>query len=229
MSGLKYDLVVFDMAGTTVEDRGSVNRCLREALNAVGIVVDPQEVNSVMGLPKPEAIRILLSKSADRARFLDRLNAIYLDFVRRMIDFYEHDPSVVEVPGCSRVFETLRRAGIKIGLDTGFSREIADRIVKRLGWLDRGLIDAIETSDEIARGRPHPDMIFALMKSLGLTDVSRVVKIGDAPADLIEGSNAGCGLVVGATGGSHSQRELEEYPHTHIINSLDELPSLLGI
>ena len=33
---MKPKLVVFDMAGTTVEDLGSVNRCFREALAVVG-------------------------------------------------------------------------------------------------------------------------------------------------------------------------------------------------
>ena len=31
-----FELVVFDMAGTTVHDEDSVNRCLRDALAAAG-------------------------------------------------------------------------------------------------------------------------------------------------------------------------------------------------
>ena len=33
----EIELVVFDMAGTTVNDEDSVNRCIREALGAVGL------------------------------------------------------------------------------------------------------------------------------------------------------------------------------------------------
>ncbi len=57
------ELVVFDMAGTTVCDDDSVNRCLREALAAAGLAVAPAAVNAVMGLPKPQAISILIEQS----------------------------------------------------------------------------------------------------------------------------------------------------------------------
>ena len=50
---MKIDLVVFDIAGTTVHDDDSVNRCLRGSLAAVGLTVTAAQVNAVMGLPKP--------------------------------------------------------------------------------------------------------------------------------------------------------------------------------
>ena len=82
------ELVVFDMAGTTVHDEDSVNRCVRDALAAAGLVVTPAEVNRVMGLPKPEAIAILVERSGRRADLADRLEAIHRDFVARSIAFY---------------------------------------------------------------------------------------------------------------------------------------------
>ncbi|MCZ7635203.1 MAG: hypothetical protein M5U12_03590 [Verrucomicrobia bacterium] len=53
---MKIELVVFDMAGTTVRDDDAVNLCLRDALHAGGIDVTRDEVNEVMGIPKPTAI-----------------------------------------------------------------------------------------------------------------------------------------------------------------------------
>ena len=38
---MQIKLVVLDIAGTTVRDDDSVNRCLREALAAHGLVVQP--------------------------------------------------------------------------------------------------------------------------------------------------------------------------------------------
>ena len=58
----------------------------------------------------------------------------------------------------------MKDAGIKVALDTGFNRAITQVILDRLGWSDSPLIDATICSDEVARGRPHPDMILALMK-----------------------------------------------------------------
>ena len=57
----------------------------------------------------------------------------------------------------------------------------------------------------------------------------RVAKVGDTPADLQEGESAGCGLVVGVTGGTHSRHELEPYPHHHLIETIADFPGLLGL
>jgi phosphonatase-like hydrolase len=226
---MKIDLVVFDMAGTTVNDDDSVNRCLRAALAAAGLSVTAAQVNAVMGLPKPSAIAILIDGSAMKNELGDQIEKIHNDFVARSIDFYRRDPSVYEVPGTKRVFETLKRSGIRVALDTGFNRAITQVILDRLGWAQSPLIDATICSDEVPQGRPHPDMIQALMARLAVDDVRTVVKVGDTPADLQEGERAGCGLVVGVTHGTHSRTELEAYYHTNLIETIADLPGLLGL
>jgi phosphonatase-like hydrolase len=223
------ELVVFDMAGTTVHDDDSVNRCLRDSLAAAGHSVDPAEVNAVMGLHKPEAIARLIERSKLATVLRNQVDAIHRDFVERSVRFYAHDPSVHEVTGAGRVFARLKAAGIHVALNTGFGRAITDVILNRLGWSQSRLIDATISSDEVARGRPHPDMIQALLARLKVDDPGRVAKVGDTPADLQEGSNAGCGLVVGVTSGTHCRIELEPYPHTHLIESIVEIPGLFDL
>ncbi len=127
------------------------------------------------------------------------------------------------------MFERLKRNGIRVALNTGFDRSITRVILDRLGWSKSELIDAVITSDEVERGRPYPDMIFALMSRLGVTDPLRVAKVGDTPADLEEGRKAGCGLIVGVTRGTHSREQLEPYPHTHLIETVAELPGVLEL
>jgi phosphonatase-like hydrolase len=222
-------LVVFDIAGTTVNDDDSVNRCLRGSLSAAGIEVTAAEVNAVMGLPKPDAIAILLGESQSRAAVRERIDLIHRDFVARSIEFYKSDSSVHEVPGTRQVFETLKRSGILVALDTGFNRAITQVILDRLNWSDSRLIDATICSDEVRRGRPHSDMIDELMSRFGIADPRRVAKVGDTPADLQEGHCAGCGLVVGVTGGTHTRLELEPYPHHHLIETIADLPGLLEL
>ena len=225
----RIELVVFDMAGTTIHDADSVNRCLRDALGAAGLAVTRAEVNSVMGIRKPDAIAILVERSGRLDELGDRLEAIHRDFVARSIDFFQGDPTVHEIPGATRVFELLKREGIGVALNTGFDRKITDVILERLDWSGTPFIDSTISSDEVARGRPYPDMILKLMGRMGVRDPQRVAKVGDTPADLEEGRNAGCGLIIGVTRGTHSREELERHPHTHLIETIAELPDLLGL
>jgi phosphonatase-like hydrolase len=226
---IETELVVFDMAGTTVHDDDSVNRCVRAALAAAGLSVTATAVNAVMGIPKPEAIARLIDQSELRAALGTQIDAIHDDFVRRSIEFYARDRSVREVAGAGRVFAALKAHGIKVALETGFGRSITRVILDRLGWSENPLIDATIASDEVAKGRPYPDMINILMARLGVLDPARVAKVGDTPADLEEGFRAGCGLVVGVTGGTHTRGELERHPHTALIESIAEFPGLLGL
>jgi phosphonatase-like hydrolase len=224
------DLVVFDMAGTTVHDGDAVNASFRATLAAWGIEAEPAAVNAVMGLPKPEAIRILLERFGQPpggTPSAETINGIHEDFTRRMVSYYASDPAVCEIPGAAAAFAALRRAGVKVALNTGFFRPIAEVLLARLDWRSPAVIDAYITSDEVPRGRPHPDMIYHLMKRLGIRDVRRVAKVGDTRADVEEGINAGCALVIGVTTGSSSREQLQACPHTHILESVADVPALL--
>jgi phosphonatase-like hydrolase len=165
------DLVVFDMAGTTVYDGDAVLLSLQNALRTVGVEATREEINAVMGLAKPFAIREILKMHRPEKRCLkEYVDSIHADFLRRMLFHYREDASICEVEGTTKIFRLLRESGIRIGLDTGFSRVIADTIIERLGWQRSGLIDASVTSDEVEQGRPAPHMIFRLMHRTGVSD-----------------------------------------------------------
>jgi phosphonatase-like hydrolase len=221
---MPIDLVVIDLAGTTVHDDDAVNVCLREALAQAGVSVSREQANSVMGRPKPEAISILIDAQGGA---LASVEDIHADFMRRMIGHYRHHPDVREIAPAGEVFHALRSRGIRVALDTGFNRAITDAILERLKWSTPAAVDATVTSDEVAKGRPHPDMVYRAMELTGVSDPARVAKVGDTPADLAEGHSAGCGMVIGVTEGSHSARELEAHPHTHLIPNVGHLPVLL--
>lgn len=219
------ELVVLDMAGTTVYDGDAVSVCFRAALAAVEVFPEPAAVNAVMGLHKPEAVRLLLAASG--MPYGDgTVEAVHADFVERMLRYYRTDPAVREVPAASAVFAQLRRAGIKVALNTGFGRAIVNQILDRLEW--HGQVDAVIASDEVAHGRPHPDMIRALMTKLGVKDPRNVAKVGDTPVDLEEGKNAGCGVILGVTTGAFTRQELEAVGVGRIIDSVAEVPGQLG-
>ena len=225
---MKIELVVFDMAGTTVRDDDAVNDCLREALAAAGVKVTKAQVNEVMGIAKPRAIRALLDKAGKEPNAsADRVTEIHADFMRRMIAHYENSTTVEPMPHTLETFTKLRAAGVRVALDTGFNRRIVDTILTRLGWTDGNAVDATVATDEVLRGRPHPDMVVKAMNLTGVRYPQAVAKVGDTPADLQEGNAAGCAMVIGVTNGSHTTGQLRVHPHTHLVSSLAALPELI--
>jgi phosphonatase-like hydrolase len=219
-------LVVFDMAGTTVADNNNVAHAFQEAFRKNGIEIELEAANPLMGYHKPLAIQMLLEKSGIEfdEEFIDK---IHDDFEGEMIDFYEYDSAVKPISGAEDVFEKLKERGIRIALNTGFSRSIADTIVHRFQWKEKGLVDDVIGSNEVEKGRPYPFMIGKLMERAGILDPAEVAKIGDTTVDIQEGINAGCTYVVAVTTGACERDELEKMHPTHIVNHLSEIPAIL--
>lgn len=227
----KYQLVVFDMAGTTVLDRGNVAQSFTDAFRASGIEVEEAEVKKVMGWRKIDAIRLLLDRyhpqpGKDQKELIRKIHDA---FISNMIRFYEEDTDIKPLPFAEEIFKQCAARGIKIALNTGFTRAITDTILKRLHWnKETAGIDYVIASDEVPEGRPYPFMIETIMQKLEISDASRVAKIGDTEVDVQEGRNAQCGLVVSVTTGAYTRAQLEKYSPDYIIDSLTELPALLS-
>ena len=218
-------MVVFDIAGTTVCDNGSVAEAFIAAFRDFGFEIPVAQVKKVMGFRKMDAIALLLEKFAP-ARKDDQLltERIHTRFIEKMIAFYRSDEKLAPFPHTEQVFSALKEQGIKVALNTGFTRSITDTILTRLHWNDgNALIDRVICSDEVPKGRPHADMIAALVSELGISSPSSVLKVGDTEVDVEEGRNAACGKVVSVTTGAFTREQLESYRPDHIIDDLSEL------
>ena len=224
----KIELVVFDIAGTTVSDKGDIAVAFIDAFKKHGYDVDVADVNNVMGFRKKDAIKALLQNiDPDQQDPDERIEKIHDAFLQNIISFYKNAPDIQPLPHAEETFELLHQKGIKVALNTGFTKAITDVILSRLKWNNNYFIDFVVSSDEVPQGRPHPFMIRSIMNSLGVREVSRVAKVGDTQVDVQEGRNAGCGMVVSVTTGAYTREQLESYDPDHIIDSLSELPALI--
>lgn len=228
---MNVELIVFDLAGTTVKDDRNVHQVLKNILARHAVTITLDDANVVMGIPKPVAIRKLLEECYDGMQPItyDWIAQIHEEFVKEMIRFYEFDRSVGEKDGVSETFRMLKNNNIKVVVDTGFDRLITTPLLKRLGWVEKQLIDNSVTSDEVVRGRPYPDLIFKAMELTGVYDVRNVVKVGDTISDLQEGTSAGCGAVIGVTSGAFSREALENEKHTHLVEGVPDVLKILNI
>ena len=216
------ELVVCDMAGTTVRDAGQVPRAFTEALAAHGIAVTPLAINSLRGASKRLAILNLVPEGPGREALAVK---VYATFVRKLAEVFAG--TVEPVPGAPEALAVLRRAGTKVALNTGFDRETTDLLLDALGWR-QGVVDAVVCGDEVAQGRPAPYMIFRCMEAAGVTDVRRVANVGDTVLDLQAGYNAGVALNVGVLSGAHGRDQMQGEQHTQLLNSVADLPALIA-
>jgi len=223
-------LVVFDIAGTTVKDDQEVSKAFQAALKKYNYHIELNRIDPLMGYEKTLAIKqILLLIENDTDKITPELiSDIHKEFVQQMIRFYQYEPGIEPLPHAEETLAALRAAGIKVGINTGFSRDIADTIVTRLQWREKGLIDYVVGSDEVELGRPHPYMIQKMMLEGGITDPLQVVKVGDTEVDVREGQNVGCKYVIAVTTGAFTREQLEPYKPTHIIDDIAQVIDIIN-
>ncbi|AMQ01568.1 phosphonoacetaldehyde hydrolase [Pedobacter cryoconitis] len=223
-------LAIFDIAGTTIKDNHEVSKALQVALVKHGYAVDLAQINPLMGYEKNLPIGQLLQMQGLAAETISTqlINAIHADFVQQMLNFYTSGPVIEPLPQVEETLKALREQGVKVGINTGFSKDIADAIINRLKWREKGIIDYLIGSDEVELGRPHPFMIQQLMQQAGITDPLQVLKAGDTEVDIHEGQNAGCRYVVGITTGIFTREELASYHPTHLIDDIAEVLTIIN-
>ena len=220
---MTFELVSLDMAGTTIDEGNTVYETLRTCVqNATDQEVSDQLLKSWTGTSKLAAIQGMLTALENTADATE----VYADFSQRLIDAYRSNPPR-PFEGVSELFQRLREQGVKVALQTGYSREVAEILIDAADWRIGEDIDALVSSDEVRASRPAPYMIFQTMERAGVDDVRNVLVAGDTPNDLRAGIKAGAQFVVGVLSGAHDHGSLGSIKHTHLLDDVTCIGSLL--
>ena len=215
-------LVAFDLAGTTVHDRGEVPSAFGDALREAGVAFDPAEVSAWRGASKREVLERLLTRDGAGGGTA-AVQQVYGRF-RTLLEERLADARPLSLPGVGAVFERLRSRGIRVALTTGFDRQVVANILAAVDWAP--LLDAWICSEDVTRGRPAPYMIHRAMERCGVLDVRAVAVVGDTRLDLEAAWNAGAAWRIGVLTGAHDRRTLEAGPHTHLLAGVTDVPAL---
>lgn len=219
--------VVFDMAGTTVDEKSTVYRTIHEVLRIKGVEVRFETVLAHgAGKEKRQAFSDVMTATGLQASDAF-ISECYADFQHTLEATYKEAP-IAAMPGVLDLFQYLRDKGIAVVLNTGYPEHIARLLIDRLDWREGGTFDLLVTASKVSKARPHPDMILYAIDRLGLDGGHELAKVGDTVVDVLEGLNAGCSLVVGITTGADSRDRLFDAGANAVIDSLTELYTLLN-
>ncbi|WP_166906664.1 phosphonatase-like hydrolase [Mycobacterium sp. DL440] len=214
-------LVVFDMAGTTVQDSGLVQQAFLAADSFAGLSktdADRDEmlryVSDTMGQSKILVFRHLSGGNEQQAQAANKeFERCYAQLVA--------DGNCSAIPGAEDLLAALRGRGIKTALTTGFAADTQSAIIDALGWHD--LADVVLCPGSGVRGRPHPDMPLTALMRTETDSVRSMVVVGDTSSDVTSGLRAGARASVGVLTGAHNSDQLSAAGATHVIGSVAEL------
>lgn len=213
-------MVVFDMAGTTINENNIVYKTLHKSIINQGISVDLNTVlNVCAGKEKHKAITDLLD-------FLEisniDSNLVFENFKEALEIAYDQE-EIKAIDGVEELFLKLKSKEIIIVLNTGYDSKTANKLLSKLNWSVGNQIDALITADDVKTGRPSAEMINLAMKMFNIENSIHVLKAGDSSIDIKEGKNANCGVTVGVLSGAQNKQELEKANPDFIFNDITQV------
>ena len=211
-------LACLDLDGTTVNDNGVVEAAFRQAVD------DPTEneiasVREMMGISKTVVFRNLFQGDETAAQAANtRFENAYTESLDR----------VAPIDGARDTIDTLRVRGVQVCLMTGFSTVTRDALLEALGWRNAANLTLTPEEAYGRLGGPHPDLVLTAALRLGVDDVRHIAVAGDTVNDLLAGWRAGASLVAGVLTGAHDLATLAAAPHTHLLDSIADLPAVIA-
>ena len=98
------------------------------------------------------------------------------------------DDAIAAVPGALALVERLHRRGVPLAVASSSPRPFIERVLRCLDVLDR--FSVVMSGDEVARGKPEPDVFLTVARALGMAPAECVV-IEDSRNGMIAARRAG--------------------------------------
>lgn len=195
---MRIRAVVLDWAGTLVDFGSCAPVAALQCVFATALVpVTAAEVREAMGVAKKEHVRSILEIPRVRQAWISAHGAepseaavdqLYAQFIPSQLAVLENHSRMI--PEITEAVTRMRLRGLKIGTTTGYNRAMLDYLLKRAA--DQGFSpDSAVCPDDAPAGRPQPWMCYLTAIRLEAYPMPAMVKIGDTPADIEEGINAG--------------------------------------
>ena len=140
--------------------------------------------------------------------------------------FAAFDAELQPIPGVAAALDALDAAGVPRCVASSGDHERIRRGLRAAGLLDRFPDEAIFSVEDVAHGKPAPDLFLHAAARMGFDPVATVV-VEDSPAGVQAGVAAGMRVLgyAGSAGGP----ELRAAGATAIFGEMAALPGLLGV
>jgi len=219
-------LACFGLIGTLVTDDGALELAFAEAIATQGVVSGTSayaramaQVHRARGQAPADILREVFPENLPRAQ------AAHLAFDHSLAAAVGRR-SITPMAGAEMVLTELAEAGCRICVITSLPRRELTGVLRATRWRD--LITAALSAEDVSRGCPFPDLALTAMLRAGVGDVRETAVIHATAAGVECGRRAGASLVVGVQSGPHPASRLRAAGATRVMDSVADLPPVLG-
>lgn len=212
---MRSDPVLFDLDGTLIDSGAMILASFRHATRTVlkREIRDEELLGAVGGSTLRDQMR------AFGAAHVDELVRAYRE---------HNTPLHAELQACNGVLDVLARLredGRRLGIVTAKRRHTI-RLAFAVLPLEE-FFDAVVSSEETERHKPHPEPLLLALERLGAEPLSAAY-VGDSPFDVRAAKAAGLRAIAVSWGGIHSPERLEAEQPDELVHSAGELLDVLS-
>lgn len=213
----KYDLVLYDLDGTLWDSVPVIMECFHKAYESVlgGTDRTDDDLMSYIGRPLGDTFTM---HDEDTRKLLAEA---YLEFnVARL-----KENAVPLFPGVCDFLSKIKASGTRQGVVTS-KRESSAMITIDLLDLE-GYFDTMVFREATERAKPHGDPLIEAARRMGITDMSRILYVGDAVPDILSARDAGTDFAL--VGWTRMPRcDIEKLKPDYIVEVPELLPCIIN-
>lgn len=212
------DAVVFDLDGVLVDTEHVWDEVREQLAREWHGTYTPEAQRAMMGMSSPEWSRYM-HEALGLPQTPEEIGA---EVVARMLARYREQLPLV--PGAAAAVERLAADGLRLAVASSSNRPLIETVLAEAGIA--GAFAAVVSSEEVARGKPAPDVYLEAARRLG-TPPERCVAVEDSTNGLRSAHAAGMRLVAYPSATYPPAADALALADV-VLHSLDELlPSLV--
>lgn len=197
----KVKLVIFDLDGTLVDAYGAITASFNFCMRRLRYPVQrPAVIRRAVGGGDKNLLAPFL-RAQDSARALSLYRRHHAGSLIRKARLFS---------GSWSVLSHLKTKGYILAVATNRPTRFSLVLIRHLKI--RAFFDYVLCADKLKKGKPHPQIINALMKKAGVKK-SETVYVGDMVIDAQAGRRAGVKTIIVTTGSSHKNEIKKEKPY----------------
>lgn len=178
---LPFKGVIFDMDGTLLESTEADYRAWEKVFNDYNQELPFEKYAPMLGVKSADVIKneIGISGEEDVKRILKEKFDYFVEYV--------NNNPIKPVFAAEKFLKSLAKYEVKVALATSSRQEKMEMVLTQLNFMQ--YFDAIVTGNEVAHGKPAPDIFLLAAKRLGLEPIDCMV-VEDGPIGVASAKSA---------------------------------------
>ena len=208
---MTFEAILFDWDNTLVSSQGLIEKALNLTFKSFDKpIMTAQEIQKTSYLSTKDSFALwFLDKKEEAVNFFyEQITSQHLDYIRLELGAFE-------------LLQSLYKHNIACAL---ISNKRPDLLKKEVDFLQLSpFFKVVLGSGEAQKDKPEPDPLLKALRLMGQEPSSKILMVGDTPADWIAAKKAGCSAV------SVSKYDFEEHRELLKFSSCNDLLTFFAL